>query len=127
MRTKRLTILKRGKRTLLNMFYAAYEYQLDEYEKQYQKHLSEFELWSMSNVYNNELSLFDAIKTYINHHTNHMISDILKKAVHFREILVKRYQHSSLSKKMIGVSPEVTIDVLHCPYKAQELSCLSLD
>ncbi|CAF5059674.1 unnamed protein product, partial [Rotaria sp. Silwood1] len=73
----------------------------------------------------NELSLIDAFKAYIVLHTNRIIHDILNKIAHFREIIEQRYQRSSSTKKMVGVSPEVTIDVLHCPFKPDELSYLS--
>ncbi|CAF5047656.1 unnamed protein product, partial [Rotaria socialis] len=46
MQNKRRTILKQGKRTLLNIFYAAYEYKVDEQEEQYQQSLNQFELQS---------------------------------------------------------------------------------
>ncbi|CAF5182310.1 unnamed protein product, partial [Rotaria sp. Silwood1] len=123
---KRRNILKQGKRTLLNIFYAAYEYKIEEYEQQYQQGLKEFQSRFPNTIQINEISLIDAFKTYIVLHTNRIIHDILNKIAHFREIIAQRYQRSSSTKKMVGVSPEVTIDVLHCPFKADELSYLSL-
>ncbi|CAF5050322.1 unnamed protein product, partial [Rotaria sp. Silwood1] len=122
---KRRTILKQGKRTLLNIFYVAYEYKIEEYEQQYQQGLKEFQSRFPNTIQINELSLIDAFKAYIVLHTNRIIHDILNKIAHFREIIEQRYQRSSSTKKMVGVSPEVTIDVLHCPFKPDELSYLS--
>ncbi|CAF4037101.1 unnamed protein product [Rotaria sp. Silwood1] len=122
---KRRTILKQGNRPLLNISYVAYEYKIEEYEQQYQQGLKEFQSRFPNTIQINELSLIDAFKAYIVLHTNRIIHDILNKIAHFREIIEQRYQRSSSTKKMVGVSPEVTIDVLHCPFKPDELSYLS--
>ncbi|CAF1515433.1 unnamed protein product [Rotaria magnacalcarata] len=126
MRTTSRTILKQGKRTLLNIFYAAYEYKVDEQEDQYQQSLNQFELQSSTRDQINGMSLIDYFKAYMLHHTNQIISEIFKKLTYFRLNMSHRYQRSSSAKAVVGVSPEVAIDVLHCPYKTEELAHLSL-
>ncbi|CAF4469899.1 unnamed protein product, partial [Rotaria sp. Silwood2] len=125
-RTKRRTILKRGKRNLLNLFYAAYEYKFNEYKQQYEQSLNAFELHCSTTIQINGMSLIDYLKAFMLHHTNRIIDNIFHKLSHFRQIISQRYQRSSSAKKMVGVSPEVTIDVLHCPYNTEELSHLSI-
>ncbi|CAM2729112.1 unnamed protein product [Rotaria socialis] len=126
MQNKRRTILKQGKRTLLNIFYAAYEYKVDEQEEQYQQSLNQFELQSCTRDQINGMSLIDYFKAYMLHHINQIIAEIFQKLTYFRLNMSHRYQRSSSVKAVVGVSPEVTIDILHCPFKPEELSHLSL-
>ncbi|CAF4927880.1 unnamed protein product, partial [Rotaria socialis] len=112
--------------TLLNIFYAAYEYKVDEQEEQYQQSLNQFELQSCTRDQINGMSLIDYFKAYMLHHTNQIIAEIFQKLTYFRLNMSHRYQRSSSVKAVVGVSPEVTIDILHCPFKPEELSHLSL-
>ncbi|CAF4020406.1 unnamed protein product [Rotaria sordida] len=125
-RTKRRTILKRGKRNLLNLFYAAYEYKINAYQVQYKENLNQLELQLFTMIQINGMSLIDYFKAYMIHRTQTAIGNIFQKFSHFRQIIAQRYQRSSTAKTMVGMSPEVIIDVLHCPYKYVELSHLSL-
>ncbi|CAF1088999.1 unnamed protein product [Rotaria sordida] len=126
-RTKHRTILKREKRNLLNLFYAAYEYKVNEYQVQYKENLNQLELQKFSTeIQINGISLINYFKAYMLHHTQTAIDNIFHKLSHFRQIIAQRYQQSSATKTMVGVSPEVIVDVLYCPYKPEELSHLSL-
>ncbi|CAF1273836.1 unnamed protein product [Rotaria sp. Silwood1] len=124
--TKHRTILKRGKRSLLNLFYAAYEYKINEYQVQYKENLNQLGLQFSTTIQINGMSFIDYFKAYMIHRTQTAIGNIFQKLCHFRQIIAQRYQRSSAAKTMVGVLPEVIVDVLHCPYKSEELSHLSL-
>ncbi|CAM4951180.1 unnamed protein product [Rotaria socialis] len=98
----------------------------DEQEEQYQQSLNQFELQSCTRDQINGMSLIDYFKAYMLHHTNQIIAEIFQKLTYFRLNMSHRYQRSSSVKAVVGVSPEVTIDILHCPFKPEELSHLSL-
>ncbi|CAM4814943.1 unnamed protein product [Rotaria magnacalcarata] len=128
-RIQRRNIIKRGKRSLLNLYYVAYEYKMNDCEQQYQQLFNEFEIGFTAGTVTSEidgLSFIDAIKAYIIHYTKRILYDIYQKIKHFREILNQRYQRSSSAKKMVGASPEVTIELLSNPFKPEELEYLSL-
>ncbi|CAF1393936.1 unnamed protein product [Rotaria sordida] len=126
-RTKRRTNLKRGKRNLLNLFYAVYEYKINEYQVHYKENFNQLELQKFSTTIQiNGMSLIDYFKAYMIHRTQTTIGNIFQKFNHFRQIIAQRYQRASAAKTMVGVSPEVIVDVLHCPYKSDELSHVSL-
>ena len=58
-------------------------------------------------------SLSNAIKTYMIYRTERIKEEISQKITHFHQIIARRRQRASTAKKAIGVSPKVTIDVLH--------------
>ncbi|CAF1506248.1 unnamed protein product, partial [Rotaria sordida] len=127
-KTKRRKILQHVKRTLINIYMCAYETKIDEYEQEYQQILNEIELKYSNNtsiVIINGLTLFDAIKAYMLHRTNFIQQEIYYKIAYFRQIIAQRRQRSSTAKKTIGVSPQVTIDVLHHIFNDDELTYLS--
>lgn len=125
-KTKHRKILQQGKRTLLNMYMYAYQFKINDYEQQYQQTLNELELnIAYNKITINEMTLFHAIKSYMTHRTDRIKQEIHNKIIHFRSIIARRRQRSSLSKKTIGVSPQVTVDVLSHTLKANELSYLS--
>ncbi|CAF1094908.1 unnamed protein product [Didymodactylos carnosus] len=128
MKTRRRKILQPAKRTLLNLYFYAYEYKIiNEYEQHYQQVLNEFEVkFAHCPIVSNWLTLFHAVQTYLNDRTHHIIHETNHKIKHFRKIIARRRQRSSLAKKTIGVSPQLTIDVLHHPFHADELVHLSL-
>jgi len=58
-------------------------------------------------------------------HTQCMKREINDKLSHFHGIIARHRQRSSLAKKTIGVSPQVTIDVLQHTLNVDELAYLS--
>ena len=128
MNTRRRKILQKGKRTILHIYAYAYQFKIKNYQQQYEQALNEFELKFTSNTTStiDGLTLFQAVKTYLIHRTHLMKQEIHDKISHFRQIIARHRQRSSLAKKMVGVSPEIIINVLsHHTLNADELAYLS--
>jgi hypothetical protein len=73
----------------------------------------------------NGLTLFHAVKAYMTHRTDRIKQEINDKITHFRQIIARHRQRSSLVKKTVGVSPQVTVEVLHHILNADDLAHLS--
>ena len=126
-KTKRRKIVQQAKRKLLNIYIFAYEMKIYHYEEQYQQALNELELKFASNKTTIAgQSLLNAVKAYMVYRTERIKGDIFQKTAHFRQIIARRRQRSSVAKKALGVSPQVTIDVLHHTLNEDELTYLSL-
>ena len=126
MKTKHRKKLQQGKRAILNMYVYAYRFKMNDYEQQYQQALHEFELKFTGNtIIINEVTLFQALKTYMNHRTDRIKQEIMNKIIHFRQIIARRRQRSSLAKKTVGASPQITVNVLHHALSTDELAYLS--
>lgn len=126
MKTKHRKKLQQGKRTILNMYMYAYRFEINDYEQQYQQALNEFELKFTANIIIiNGVTLFQALKTYMNHRTDRIKQEIMDKISPFRQIIARHRQRSSLAKKTVGVSPQITVNVLHHALNTDELAYLS--
>jgi len=126
MKTKHRKKLQQGKRTILNMYMYAYRFKIKDYEQQYQQALNEFELKFTGNaIIINGMTLFQALKTYMNHRTDRIKQEIMNKISHFRQTIARHRQRSSLAKKTVGVSPQITDNVLHHALNTDELAHLS--
>ncbi|CAF4745423.1 unnamed protein product, partial [Rotaria sp. Silwood2] len=124
---KHQTIIKRRKRILITIMNDAYEHRIIDYEQQYHQGLNVFELRYANNIHVHGISFMDMFKTYMFHQKNRFIhNNIHHKITHARKIIMNHHQRSKLAKQMIGVSPEVCLNVLHCPYKSMELAHISL-
>ena len=126
MKTKQRKKLQQAKRTILDMYMYAYRFKIHNYEQQYQQALNEFELKFINHrVINNGMTLVQALKIYMNHRTDRIKQEIMDKISHFRQILSRHRQRSSLAKKTVGVSPQITVNVVHHTLNTNELAYLS--
>jgi hypothetical protein len=126
MKNKRRTILKENKRTILNIYMYAYRFKINDYQQQYQQALNELELnFTFNKITINGLTLFQAIKTYMIHRTQRIQQEINDKKTHFRQIIALHRHRSSKAKKTVGVSPQLTVNVLHHTLNTNELAHLS--
>jgi galactitol-specific phosphotransferase system IIB component len=126
MKNTRRKILQQGKRALLNVYMYAYRFKINNYEQQYQQALNEIELnFTCNNIMINGLTLFHAVKAYMTHRTDRIKQEIHDKIIYFRQIIARHRQRSSLAKKMISVSPQVTVDALHHILNTDDLAYLS--
>lgn len=126
MKTKRRKILQQGKRAILQLYMYAYQFKINDYQQRYQQALDELELTLTYNKLTiHGSTLFQALQTYMMHRTDRLKNEINDKLSHYREIIARRRQRSSMAKKTVGVSPQVTIDVLHHTFNADELAFLS--
>ena len=73
----------------------------------------------------NAVTLFQALKTYMNHRTDRIKQEIMDKISHFCQIIARHRQRSSLAKKTVDVSPQITVNVLHHALNTDELAHLS--
>ena len=126
MKTRRRKILQKGKRTMLNIYVYAYQFKIKDYEQQYEQALNEFELKFTSNTITIDgLTLYQAVEAYLISRTDHMKQEIQDKISHLRQIIARHRQRSSLAKKMVGVSPEIIINVHQHTLNADELASLA--
>jgi hypothetical protein len=126
MKNKRRTISKESKRTILNVYMYAYRFKINDYQQQYQQALNELELnFTYNTIIKNGLTLFQAIKTYMIHRTQRIQREINDKKTHFRQIIARHRHRSSKAKKTVGVSPQLTANVLHHTLNTNELTHLS--
>ncbi|CAF1035998.1 unnamed protein product [Didymodactylos carnosus] len=72
-------------------------------------------------------SVVNAIKAYMVYRTERIKEGISQKITHFHQIIAQRRQRSSTAKKATGVSPQVTIDVLHHAPTDDELNYISIE
>jgi hypothetical protein len=127
MKTKRRKILQEGKRTVLSIYMYAYRLKMNEYEQKYQQALNELELnFSCNTITTDGLTLFQAVKTYMIHRTDPIKQEIKNKNTHLHQIIARQRRRSSLAKKAVGVSPQITINVRRHLLKDVELDYLSL-
>jgi hypothetical protein len=125
-KTKRRKILQQGKRAVLTMYVSAYKFKINDYEQQYERVLNELELnFASSTIVINGITPFRAVKAYMDYRTDRIKREINYKITRFRQIITHNRQRSSTKKKIIGVSPQVTIDVLHHTLNDDELAYLS--
>jgi hypothetical protein len=67
----------------------------------------------------------DSLKSYLIHQTEQALRNVVSNVAYFRIGSTRHFRHSSTAKNLVGVSPEVIVDVLNIPLNAVELSCLS--
>ena len=126
MKTKRRKILQQGKRATLQVYMYAYQFKINDSQQRYQQALNELELtFTYSKLTINGLTLFQALQAYMIHRTDRLKQEIHEKLSHYRQIIARHRQRSSMAKKTVGVSPQVTVDVLHHTLNADELDFLS--
>jgi len=75
-----------------------------------------------------ETNLLKSIETYLTDRNNRLKEEIYLQMIYFQKKLTRRCrqsQTSSLTEQMIGVSPQVILDVLHHDFNSAELEYLS--
>ncbi|CAF5196910.1 unnamed protein product, partial [Rotaria magnacalcarata] len=108
-KNKRYKMIQETKRQWLNYFLNIYEIKIQEYEQQYQNEFIQLESL-LSN--NNDKTMLNNIKEYINNRINRLKKDIYDKMASFRRIILQNRQRSSSTKNVIGVSPEPYLDLI---------------
>ncbi|CAF1648303.1 unnamed protein product [Rotaria magnacalcarata] len=116
-------MIQETKRQWLNYFLNIYEIKIQEYEQQYQNEFIQLESL-LSN--NNDKTMLNNIKEYINNRINRLKKDIYDKMASFRRIILQNRQRSSSTKNVIGVSPEPYLDLISNPFNKRQWNYLSL-
>ncbi|CAF5186216.1 unnamed protein product, partial [Rotaria magnacalcarata] len=122
-KNKRFKIIQETKRQWLNYFLNIYEIKIQEYEQQYQNEFIRLESL-LSN--NNDTTMLNNIKEYINNRIQRLKRDIYDKMASFRRIILQNRQRSSSTKNVIGVSPEPYLDLMSNPFNKRQWNYLSL-
>jgi hypothetical protein len=123
---KRHKIIQEAKRELVNIHVDAYEARIRHYERRYQAVLNDFNVTIATSLNGHECDSLDSIVTYMNHRTDRMKNEIYCKVTRCRRNLARSRQRASSSRKnVVGVCPEVIVDVNHVPLSAGELKYLS--
>ncbi|CAF4263437.1 unnamed protein product, partial [Rotaria magnacalcarata] len=122
MKNKHYKIIQEAKRQWLNYFLNIYEIKIQEYEQQYQNEF--IKLRSLFSN-NNDTTMLNNIKEYINNRINRLKKDIYDKMGSFRKIILQNRQRSSLTKNVIGVSPEPYLDLISNPFNKSQWNYLS--
>ncbi|CAF3465161.1 unnamed protein product, partial [Rotaria socialis] len=100
-KNKHYKIIQETKRQWLNYFLNIYEIKIQEYEQQYQNEF--IKLRSLFSN-NNDTTMLNNIKEYINNRINRLKKDIYDKMASFRKIILQNRQRSSSTKNVIGPS-----------------------
>ncbi|CAF1348914.1 unnamed protein product [Adineta steineri] len=124
---KHYKIIQEGKRMWLDMFFSIYEINLQQYDEQYQEILIELESLLLTNTtIVDGTTLFDQINQYMTYRTDQLKKEIRDEMSSFRGKLLHHRQCSSITKNMIGVSPEPFLDLISNPFTKREWNYLSL-
>ncbi|CAF1440935.1 unnamed protein product [Adineta steineri] len=125
---KHYKIIQEGKRIWLDIFFSIYEINLQQYDEQYQEILIELESLLLTNTsIVDGRTLFNQINQYMTYRTDQLKEEIRNEMSRFRrKLLHHRRQCSSMSKNMIGVSPEPFLDLISNPFTKREWNYLSL-
>ncbi|CAF3586434.1 unnamed protein product, partial [Adineta steineri] len=126
LKNKRYKFIQEAKRAWLNIFFNAYEYQLQKYEQQYENEFKQLEIQLLNRITIDGSSILNKINEYLTYRTNRLKQDILKKISSSRGILLKNRQRSSSTKNMIGVSPEPYLDLIKNPFNRLQWNQLTL-
>jgi len=108
---KHIKFLQESKRIWLDIYLRAYILKIRQYDQQYQ-----YELVQLKQRFNNSTetpSRFQSIETCMTQRRNRLKQEIYLQMKYFHVKLTRRRQYSSKTKQMIGVSPEVILDVHH--------------
>ncbi|CAF2143501.1 unnamed protein product [Rotaria magnacalcarata] len=122
-KNKRYKMIQETKRQWLNYFLNIHEIKIQEYEQQYQNEFIQLESL-LSN--NNDKTMLNNIKEYINNRIQRLKRDIFDKMAPFRRIILQNRQRSSSTKNVIGVSPEPYLDLISNPFNKRQWNYLSL-
>jgi hypothetical protein len=123
---KRYKIIQETKRTWLNMYMDAYEMKIQEYERDYQQELNQFEFNSSSHIQMNGTTLFNAISAYMNHRIYRMKDELYYDMIPlYRRQMLRLRQRLGWPKKMVSVCPKVILDVNYHPFTTTQLAYLS--
>ncbi|CAF1418091.1 unnamed protein product [Adineta steineri] len=94
--------------------------------QQYDQHY-QYEFIQLKQCLNNtteSTELLQSIQTYLTHRNNRLKQEIYLEMNYFeRKLTRRRHQYSSKTKQMIGVSPEVILDVHHDHLELNSVEC----
>ena len=117
-------IIQRAKRTMLQNEVQKYETIIQLNERQYNKQLRTLEQHFFKQ-HGNQTNIMDSLKSYLVHQTEQALRSVASNAAYCRIRSTRHFHRSSTVKNLVGVSPEVIVDVLNIPLNAAELSYLS--
>jgi YHS domain-containing protein len=117
-------MIQRAKRTMLQNELQKYETIIQLNERQYKNELRTLEQHFVRQ-HGNQTDIMDSLKSYLVHQTEQGLRNVASHATSFRIRSTRHFRRSSTAKNLIGVSPEVIVDVLNIPLNAAELSYLS--
>ena len=121
---KHLKILQELKRIWLDIYLRASMLKIEQYDRHYQH-----ELIQLQQCLSNQtgINLFQSVQMYLTCRNHRLKQEIYLQMTYFHTKLTHRRQRSSVEEKMIGVSPEVLLDVhyRHHDFNAMECEFLS--
>ncbi|CAF1489796.1 unnamed protein product [Adineta steineri] len=107
---KNVKTLQESKRIWLDIYLQVYMLKIQQHDQHYQ-----YEFIQLKQCLNNtteSTELFQSIQTYLTQRSNRLKQEIYLEINYFeRKLTRRRHQYSSKTKQMIGVSPEVILDV----------------
>ena len=108
---KYLKILQEAKRNWLEIYVWVYILKIQEYDRHSQQ---EFVRLEQCLSHSTEITdILQSVQAYMNHRKSRLQEEIYLQMNYYHTTLVRRRQRSSLVQQMIGVSPEVILDVHH--------------
>jgi hypothetical protein len=118
---KHLKIIQEVKRNWLDIYLQIYILKIQEYDRHYQQELIQLE--QCLNNSTETTTLFQSVQVYMTHRNNRLKEEIYLQMNYFQQKITHRRQRLSIAKQMIGVSPEVILDVHHIHNDLNAVEC----
>ena len=124
---KHLKILQESKRIWLDIYLRAYMLKIQQYDRDYQHELVQLEQCLTHSIHrSSESAPFQSVQTYMNHRSHRLKQEIYLQMNYFHlKLTRRRHRHprSCHTKQLIGVSPEVILDVHHRHHNLNAVEC----